>query len=324
MQRRTLSSTVSIAPVMLGTNIFGLNTDEAAAHRILDRFVDRGFNAIDTADSYPHHTMTGKPGPNGALSEEIIGRWIARTGQRDAIAISTKVGEWQARRGLTAANIEAAVEDSLRRLKTDYIDIYFAHIADPDTPQEETMRAFDRLVTSGKVRTLGASHYPLPLLEEALTVSRDHGLARYDVLQPGYNLYDREPFESTLRPMVQQHGMGVVPYFGLASGFLSGKYRTPTDLEGSMRGGMVGHYLTPRGLAILDALDNVAGQTGAIPATVAIAWLIAQPGVTAPIVSATSIAQLDDLLDAVEINLSVEHLTLLDRASAPASAPTTT
>lgn len=320
MQRRSLSSTISIAPVMLGTNIFGLVGDEADAHRILDRFVDRGFNAVDTADSYPHYTMTGKPGPNGALSEEIIGSWIAKTGRRDAIALSTKVGEWQARPGLSAANIEAAVEDSLRRLKTDYIDIYFAHIADPETPQEETMRAFDRLVTSGKVRTLGASHYPVPLLEEALAVSRDNGLARYEVLQPGYNMHDREPFESLLRPIVERHGMGVVPYFGLASGFLSGKYRTAADLEGRMRGGMVAHYLTPRGLAILDALDDVAAQVGATPARVAIAWLIGQPGVTAPIVSATSIAQLDELLDAADLKLSDDQLSLLDRASAPPAA----
>lgn len=317
MQSRPLSTDIAIAPIMLGTNIFGLNCTEADAHRLLDRFVERGFNAVDTADCYPHHSMTGKPGPNGALSEEIIGRWIAKTGRRDALVISTKVGEWQARRGLSAANIEAAVEDSLRRLQTDHVDVYFAHISDPDTPQEETMRAFDRLVKSGKVSILGASHYPVPLLEDALAVSRNHGLARYAVLQPGYNLHDREPFESVLLPIVQRHGMGVVPYFGLASGFLSGKYRSQADLNGRMRGGMVAHYLTPRGFAILDALDEVAAQTGATPAKIAIAWLIAQPGVTAPIVSATSIAQLDDLLDAADIALSDEHLALLDRASAP-------
>lgn len=316
MTLRQLAAGVSIAPVMLGTNVFGLNCDEAMAHRLLDRLTERGFNAVDTADCYPHYTMTGKPGPNGALSEEIIGSWIARTGRRDTLVVSTKVGEWRASPGLSAANIETAVEESLRRLQTDYIDVYFAHVADPATPQEETLRAFDRLVRSGKVRAIGASHYPVPLLEEALAVSAAQGLAAYQVLQPGYNLYDREPFESTLRPLAQARGLGVVPYFGLASGFLSGKYRTPADLEGKMRGGMVGHYLTDRGLKILDALDAVAGGLGATPAQVAIAWLIAQPGVTAPIVSATNLAQLDDLLDAASLVLSPDMLAQLDAASA--------
>lgn len=315
MKRRNLSANVSIAPVMLGTNIFGLNTDEAAAHGLLDRFTERGFNAVDTADCYPHYTMTGST-DDGALSEEIIGSWIGKTGRRDALVVSTKVGEWSARKGLSAANIEAAVEDSLRRLRTDYIDVYFAHVFDAQTPLEETLRAFDRLVTSGKVKTIGVSHCPVPSIEEALSISAREGLASYEVLQPGYNLYDREPFESALRPLALARGMGVVPFFGLASGFLSGKYRSQDDLAGKMRGAMVARYLTDRGLRILAALDAAAERLGTTPAQVAIAWLIAQPAVTAPIVSATSIAQLDDLLDAAEIELSGDMLAQLDQASA--------
>lgn len=317
MNRRKLSANISISPLMLGTNIFGLNCDEAASHRLLDRFIERGFNAIDTADCYPHHSMTGKPGPNGALSEEIIGSWIRKTGRRDALVISTKVGEWAARPGLSAPNIEMAVEESLRRLQTDYIDVYFAHVFDADTPQEETMRAFDRLVKSGKVRAIGVSHYPIPMLQEAFALSEKEGLASYEVLQPGYNLYDREPFESTICPLAQERGLGVVPYFGLASGFLSGKYRTKSDLEGKLRGQMVAHYLTERGLRILAALDRAAQQLGSTPAQVAIAWLVAQAAITAPIVSATSIAQLDDLLDAAELELPREIMSDLAAASAP-------
>lgn len=316
VNQRKLSASLSIAPVMLGTNVFGLNIDEAAAHALLDRFTERGFNAVDTADCYPHVSMTGKPGDNGALSEEILGSWIRKTGRRDALVISTKVGEWSARRGLSAANIEAAVEDSLRRLQTDYIDVYFAHVFDAETPQEETLRAFDRLVKSGKVRTIGASHYPIPQLEEALAISQREGLASFEVLQPGYNLHDREPFESTIRPLALEKGLSVVPFFGLASGFLSGKYRSQSDLAGKMRGQMVAHYLTDRGFRILAALDKVAEQVSATPAQVAIAWLIAQPTIAAPIVSATSIAQLDDLLDAATISLSVDMLAQLDAASA--------
>lgn len=316
MNRHKLSANITIAPVMLGTNIFGLNVDEAAAHRLLDRFTERGFDAVDTADCYPHHSMTGKPGDNGALSEEIIGSWIKKTGRRDALVLSTKVGEWSAHRGLSAANIEAAIDDSLRRLQTDYVDVYFAHVFDAQTGLEETLRAFDSLVTSGKVKTIGVSHFPVPSIEEALSIAAKEGLASYEVLQPGYNLYDREPFESSIRPLALEKGLGVVPFFGLASGFLSGKYRRKEDLEGKMRGGMVEHYLTDRGLRILTALDTAAERLDATPAQVAIAWLLAQPAITAPIVSATSIAQLDDLLDAAELDLSPEILSQLDKASA--------
>lgn len=316
MDQRALTPAISIAPVMLGGNVFGWTADESMSHRLLDRFVERGFNSIDTADTY----LAGRPGNSGGQSERIIGTWLKQRGRRDDVVIATKVGWWAERPGLSAANIDAAVEDSLRRLQTDYIDLYFAHKFDDAVPQEESLRAFDRLVTAGKVRAIGASNFDAVQLQAAQAISETEGVARYETVQPLYNLYDRAAFEKALAPVANAAHMGITPYFGLASGFLSGKYRSKGDLEGSARSGMVAHYINDRGLRILGALDEVATQLGATPARVAIAWLIAQPGITAPIVSATGIAQLDDLLDAAALRLSADQRAILDRASAPEAA----
>lgn len=311
MDHRALTPAISIAPVMLGGNVFGWTADEPMSRRLLDHFVARGFSAIDTADTY----MAGFPGCTGGQSERIIGKWLKERGRRDDVVIATKVGWWAERPGLSAANIEAAIEDSLRRLQTDYVDIYFAHKFDDATRQEESLRAFHRLVTAGKVRAIGASNFNAAQLQAAHAISDAEGLARYEMLQPRYNLYDRAAFEDALAPVASAAQMGVVPYFGLASGFLSGKYRSAADIEGKARSGLVAHYVNDRGLRILNALDEVAAQLGSTPAKVAIAWLVGQPGITAPIVSATSIAQLDDLLDAASLPLSANQTALLDRAS---------
>lgn len=312
MARPLGGSGISIAPMVLGGNVFGWTADEATSLAILDRFVERGFNAIDTADSYSAFV----PGNAGGESETIIGAWLSRRGRRDDVVVMTKVGMWARRKGLRAANIEAAAEDSLRRLRTDRIDVYFAHADDPHTPLEETLEAFGRLLRAGKVRAIGASNYTVPRLTEAMDVSASAGLPRYEVLQPLYNLYDREEFEGGLGRLAAQSGLGVVCYFGLASGFLAGKYRSEEDLAGKTRGEFVRKYLNERGFRILDALDEVAAAHAATPAQAALAWLIAQPGVTAPIVSATSLDQLDDTLGAAELRLSDEALAKLDAASA--------
>lgn len=309
MDLRPLTSASRIAPIMFGTNVFGWTVDEPGAHRLLDHFVERGFNALDTADIYG----TGE-------SERIIGTWLKASGRRDDVVIATKVGYWDKRPGLSAANIEAAVEDSLRRLQTDRIDVYFAHRFDSATPQEETLRAFDRLVAAGKVVATGASNFNAAQLDEAQKVARANGLVPYAVLQPEYNLYDRASFEGDLQRAAQAHGMAVTPYFGLASGFLSGKYRSLADLEGRSRKDLASRYINERGLRILAALDSAATALGTSPAQIAIAWLVAQPAITAPIVSATSIAQLDELLDAAALPLSPALLADLDRASAPGVA----
>lgn len=306
MNPRKLSSASQIAPIMFGTNIFGWTVNEPTARRLLDHFVERGFNAIDTADIY------GK-----GESERIIGSWLKARGRRDDVVIATKVGYWDERPGLSAANVEAAVEDSLRRLQTGHIDVYFAHLFDAATPQEETLRAFDRLAAAGKVKAIGASNFDSAQLSQALGVARAEGVARYEVLQPLYNLYDRASFEADLQPAALANDVAVTPYFGLASGFLSGKYRSIADLEGRPRKNMVAHYLDDRGLRILGALDAAAATLNASPAQVAIAWLMAQPSIAAPIVSATGIEQLDELLAAADLCLSPEILADLDKASAP-------
>lgn len=307
MTHRKLAQNISVAPIMFGGNVFGWTADEATSHRLLDRFVERGFNAIDTADAYG----------GGGASESAIGAWLKQRKRRDDVVIATKVGFWDKRPGLSASNIAAAVEDSLRRLQTDYIDVYFAHRWDEDTPQEETLTAFGKLIESGKVRAIGASNYSAAQLEEALAVSRSAKLPAYEVLQPLYNLYDREPFEAELRDVAARNDLGVVPYFALASGFLSGKYRSQDDLKDRQRARLVSRYLNARGFQLIDALTSVAAELGAAPAQVAIAWLIGRPAVTAPIVSATTLAQLDEVLDAAALTLAPDALRRLEAASQP-------
>ncbi len=307
MTLRKLAQGISVAPIMFGGNVFGWTADEAISHRLLDRFVERGFNAIDTADVYG----------GGGASESTIGAWLKQRNRRDDVVIATKVGFWDKRPGLSASNIAAAVEDSLRRLQTDYIDVYFAHRWDEDTPQEETLTAFGKLIESGKVRAIGASNYSAAQLEEALAVSRSAKLPAYEVLQPLYNLYDREPFEAELRDVAARNDLGVVPYFALASGFLSGKYRSQDDLKDRQRARLVSRYLNARGFQLIDALTSVAAELGAAPAQVAIAWLIGRPAVTAPIVSATTLAQLDEVLDAAALTLAPDALRRLEAASQP-------
>jgi aryl-alcohol dehydrogenase-like predicted oxidoreductase len=317
MNKRPLGrSGIAIAPLVFGGNVFGWTADEATSFDLLDRFVAEGFNAIDTADVY----SAWAPGNEGGESETVLGRWLARRGRRDDIVLMTKVGMSAKRKGLSAANIEAAAEDSLRRLQTDYLDVYFAHLDDAETPLDETLEAFSRLISSGKVRTIGASNYSAERLAEALQRSEALGLPRYELLQPQYNLYDRASFEGELAQVAMENGLGVVCYFALASGFLTGKYRSERDLEGKERAGFAKKYLDERGLAILKALDEVAAQTGATQAQIALAWLIARPGITAPIVSATSVKQLDETLGAARLVLDAAAIRKLDEASAPAGA----
>lgn len=313
MQKKLLGrSGIAIAPLVFGGNVFGWTADERRSFELLDRFVERGFNAIDTADVY----SAWVPGNRGGESETIIGNWLRRRGRRDDVVIMTKVGMWQSRPGLSAANIEAAAEDSLRRLGTDYLDVYFAHLDDQATPLEETLRAFERLVAAGKVRALGASNYDAQRLQQALTLAADLKLPRYEVLQPQYNLYDRHDFERELAAVARANQLGVVCYFALASGFLSGKYRREQDLAGSARAGVLKRYFDERGLRILAALRELAQELASTPARISLAWLLARPEVTAPIVSATSLEQLDDILAAAELILPEETLRRLDQASA--------
>ncbi|MDX3906458.1 MAG: aldo/keto reductase [Pigmentiphaga sp.] len=315
MTYRSLGTTgLQVFPITFGGNVFGWTLDETASFRILDALADRGMNFIDTADAYSRWV----PGNQGGESETIIGNWFKRTGKRDRVILATKVGKAAlgSPGGLSAAYIEKAVEGSLRRLQTDYIDLYQAHDDDTGTPLEESLAAFDKLVRAGKVRAIGASNYTAARFQEALDVSRANGLAAYATLQPEYNLVERKAFETELAPVVLKNQVAVINYYALASGFLSGKYRTAADLEGKARGARVGGYLNERGLRILDALDQVAAQCRSTPAAVALAWLLYQPAVTAPIASATSEAQLDSLQAAASLKLEPEALDRLTRASA--------
>lgn len=312
MKKQALGrSGLEIAPLVFGGNVFGWTADEATSFDLLDRFTGRGFNAIDTADVY----SAWAPGLSGGESETVMGKWLARRGRRDDLVIMTKVGSLEGRKGLSASNIAAAVEDSLRRLQTDYLDVYFAHIDDDTVPLEETIEAFSRLVDAGKVRTMGASNYNAGRLREALGISQDKGLSRYEVIQPGYNLYDRAGYESELAGVVREEGLGVVAYFALAAGFLTGKYNSKADLEGAARAGMLEGYFDERGMRLLDALRKVAGDLDATPAQVALAWLMTRPSVV-PIASATSLQQLDDILGAAELTLPKDALDTLEQASA--------
>ena len=313
-KRRIGRSDLRVAPFCLGGNVFGWTADPATSFAILDRFVERGFDFIDTANVYSRWA----PGHEGGESESVIGQWFAaRPGARDGIVLATKVGMdmGEAGKGLSARHIEAACEASLRRLRTDRIDLYQSHLDDADVPLDESLRAYERLIAAGKVRTIGASNYTAGRLAEALKVSSASGLPRYDCLQPDYSLAERG-YEAELEPLCRAEQVGVIGYFSLAAGFLTGKYRSAQDAAGRARENRVAKYLTPRGLALLAVLDAVAREHAATQAQVALAWIIARPGITAPIASATSVAQLDDLLGATKLTLPADAIGRLDAASA--------
>ena len=317
MQLRPLGRTgLQIAPIVFGGNVFGWTVDEKRSFELLDAFVDAGFNAIDTADVYSRWV----PGHEGGESETLIGRWLqANPARRQQVLLFTKVGSDMGddRKGLGKLWIERAVEDSLRRLNTDVIDLYQSHRPDPETSYEETLATCDRLVKAGKIRAFGCSNFDARLLAEAQDSARINDLPAYQTLQPEYNLYDRGSYDGPLRDLAIQLGLGVIPYFSLASGFLTGKYRTDKDLGQSPRGGGVKKYMTPRGMRILAALDQVSQRHATQPAVVALAWLIAREGVTAPIASATTVEQLASFTAAAELALSETDRALLDAASAP-------
>ena len=315
--RRPLGNTgQSIAPLVLGGNVFGWTCDERTSHSVLDAFVDAGFNAIDTADSYSRWA----PGHSGGESETVIGKWLKASGKRDQVVIATKFGfpmgaEGSGRGGLSARWMRQAVEDSLRRLQIDVIDLYQAHIDDASVPQEETLSTFAELQRAGKVRAFGASQITPERLSSALAISKALGLPGYQTLQPWFNLLERARFEPALRDICMAHNLGVINYFGLARGFLTGKYRSAADLGKSVRGGGVGDYMNERGFAALAVLDAVGARLSATPAQVALAWQMAQPGITAPIASATSVLQLQELMGAARLVLDADALADLDRVS---------
>ncbi|MGD2140578.1 MAG: aldo/keto reductase [Burkholderiales bacterium] len=314
MKLRNLGrSGLKVSPLAFGGNVFGWTADEAMSMQLLDRFVEEGFNFIDTADMYSRWA----PGHTGGESEIIIGNWLKKSGKRDKVIIATKLGMEMGpdKKGLAPNYIRSAVEDSLKRLQTDYIDLYQSHVDDADTPIADTLGAYDELIKAGKVRVIGASNYSAERFEEALNTSKEHSLPRYESMQPNYNMYDRADFEAKMRKICVDNEIGVIPYFSLAAGFLTGKYRSESDAAGKARERMVKKYLNPRGLRILDALDAVAKDTSSTPAQVAIAWLSAQPSITAPIASATSLSQLEQLFKATRLNLSKAQLAQLDQAS---------
>ena len=313
--RRLGRTDLSIAPLVLGGNVFGWTTDKKASFAVLDRFAEAGMTAIDTADVY----SAWVPGNSGGESETIMGEWMKARGNRSRVIVITKVGSpmGKGKEGLKPGYIAEAVEASLKRLQTDVIDLYLSHWPDMATPYEETLGAYQRLIKAGKIRWCGASNLTAPLLEAALAASKAKGLPRYEVLQPEYNLADRQGFESGLAELCQREEIGVITYFSLAKGFLSGKYRSEADLGKSARGEAVKPYLDARGLRILDALAAVASRHKAKPAEVALAWVMARPGVTAPIASATSVEQVASLVRATALKLTQADMAALDQASAP-------
>jgi aryl-alcohol dehydrogenase-like predicted oxidoreductase len=316
MKKRKLgNSGLEVAPLALGGNVFGWTIDEPASFQVLDAFAAAGFNFVDTADMY----SIWKPGNKGGESETIIGNWMKKSGNRKKILIASKVGMdlGAGMKGLSKDYILRAAEASLRRLQTDYIDLYQAHTDDATVLLQETLEAFGQLIKQGKVRAIGASNYTAPRLSEALEVSKKHGLPRYESLQPLYNLYDRADYEATLEPVCRKNEIGVIPYYSLASGFLTGKYRAEGDLAKSARGTGARKYLNQRGFRILEALDQTAKKYNSTPAKIALAWLLTRPTITAPIASATTVAQLKELLDATNLNLDRESTELLDQAGAP-------
>jgi aryl-alcohol dehydrogenase-like predicted oxidoreductase len=306
-------SGLMVPPLCFGGNVFGWTVNQAGADVLLDGLMEAGLTFIDTADVYPRWV----PGNVGGESETMIGRWLKARGGRERVIIATKLGSdmGDGKKGLKPAYIRQAVEDSLKRLQTDYIDLYQAHRDDLETPLADTLGAFADLIKEGKVRAIGASNYTAERLQDALRISADHHLPRYETLQPHYNLYERGQFEGALAQVCLDHAVGVIPYYSLASGFLSGKYRSQADIKGA-RGGGVAAMLNPRGLAVLQVLDEVSAELGANPAQVALAWLMAKPAITAPIASATSLDQLKDLAAATHLTLTPEAMAKLDAAGA--------
>ncbi len=314
MNRRLGSTDLKIAPLVLGGNVFGWTADKTASFAVLDAFVAGGGTMIDTADMY----SSWVDGHEGGESETMIGDWLRTSGRRDDVLIATKVGMLSGEGGekLQPARIAAAAEASLKRLGTDRIDLYYAHQDDDTVPQEAVLEAFGKLVDAGKVRVIGASNFHAARLKSAVDAAKASDLPRYHVLQPEYNLVSREKFEGELQDYCVTENIGVLPYYGLASGFLTGKYRTPDDLGASVRGGGMRDLLDGKGKAVLDAMDAVVSDTGASHAQVALAWLLAQPGITAPIASATSARQIEDLLPAMTLELSDAQLSALTLAGA--------
>ena len=315
MEKRKLgNSGLEVGPLAFGGNVFGWTVDESTSFALLDAFVDAGLNLIDTADMY----STWVQGHRGGESETIIGKWLKHSGKRKKVVIATKVGKEMGpdSKGLSKAYILQAVEASLRRLQTDYIDLYQSHADDPETPLEETAEAFDQLIKQGKVRAIGASNFSAQRLAESLAVSKQTGYPRYESLQPLYNLYDRVDYEKELQPLCREKGLGVISFFSLASGFLTGKYRSKADLSKHARGSFVEKYLNERGFRIVAALDRVAQQQNRTPAQVALAWLISRPTITAPIASATNLDQLNELIEAATIELDTAVINELNQASA--------
>lgn len=309
-------SGLQVSPLCFGGNVFGWTADERTSFSLLDAWLDAGFNFVDTADVYSRWVR----GHHGGESEAVIGRWLAQGGRRDRIVIATKVGMEMGpgEVGLAPSRIREAVEGSLRRLQVDCIDLYQAHKDDPDTPLEATLETFAKLIEEGKVRAIGASNYTAPRLAEALAISQRMGLPRYESLQPLYNLYDRAAYEAELEALCVQEQIGVMNYYTLAAGFLSGKYSggNAVDASKTARGATVSKYLTVRGLRILAALDEVAKRIGSTPARIAVAWVMRQPAIVSPIASATSLAQLEDLVQAAQLFLDPQAMETLDRASA--------
>ena len=315
MQKRRLGRTgLTIAPLVFGGNVFGWTADKKTSFDLLDRFVNAGFNAVDTADAYSRWV----PGNEGGESETIIGEWMKSRGNRDKVTIITKVGSdmGQGKKDLSAAYIAKAVEDSLRRLQVDAIDLYLSHWPDPETAYDETLGAYAVLLKAGKIKSLGASNLDADQLRAALDVARERHLPRYDVLQPEYNLYDRKGYDGKLRNLCMSEDIGVITYFSLARGFLSGKYRSEADLGKSARGGGIKDYLNARGFRILEALDGLAARHKAKQAEIALAWIMQREGVTAPIASATSLEQRESLIRAASLELSPGDVAELDAASA--------
>ena len=315
MIKRKLGKTgMEISPLVFGGNIFGWTVDEATSFKLLDAFVAAGFNSVDTADMYSRWV----PGQAGGESEKIIGEWMKRSGNRSKIIVATKVGMemGDGKKGLSKPYILRAAEDSLRRLQTDYIDLYQSHVDDAETPMEETLGAYAQLIKQGKVRAIGASNFKAERLTAALETSKKSGLPAYQTLQPNYSLVERAEYESNLEPLCQKEGLGVINYFPLAGGFLAGKYRSEADVLGKARARNVTKHLNERGYKILSALDQVAKKYNATPARISLAWLLARPSITAPIVSATNLGQLEDLISSVELALDRDSIEFLNQSSA--------
>jgi aryl-alcohol dehydrogenase-like predicted oxidoreductase len=307
-------SGIQVVPLAFGGNVFGWTADAATSFRLLDTFVDAGFNLIDTADTYSIWVPTNR----GGESETIIGNWLAKSGKRDRVVIATKVGHDMKERGkgLSRAHILKSVDASLARLRTDHIDLYQSHVEDPSVGHEETLATYAELIKAGKIRAIGASNYKPQTLRDALAVSARLGLPRYETLQPLYNLYDRAGFEAELGPLCREEGIGVIPFYTLAAGFLTGKYKTEADLASSARGARAKNYLNERGLRIIAALEEVAAGLASTPGKVAVAWLMAQPGITAPIASGRTVEQVTDLIDATRLVLDASAREVLAKASA--------